>query len=276
MDLPETYAEEAADELVLTRRTGEAIRHYFPSVLVLVGTLVLWEALVQTLNIQTFLLPAPRAIAETFAERYSTLIAYGLFTFREALAGFAIGCSLGILVAMIASRWHSLANILMPVAVATNSVPIIAFAPIMMVWFGIDEASKVAIVSIMTFFPTMISTFKGLTSAAPSSLELMRSYAASNQDIFLKLRLPSALPFIFNAFKVCATLSMIGAVVGEFFGGPIKALGVYIQSEAALFHTRQAWSAIIVACALGIAFYLIITLVERLVMPWHVSYRTNR
>jgi len=274
-DLIEIYAEKAADELLVAHRTRNAIRHYFPSVVVLVGTLVLWELLVWGLNIQTFLLPAPRAIAATFAERYNTLISYGLFTFREALAGFAIGCGLGVLVAMIAIRWHSLANVLVPFAVATNSVPIIAFAPIFMVWFGIEEASKIAIVSIMCFFPTMISTFKGLTSAAPSSLELMRSYAASSQDVFLKLRLPSALPFMFNAFKVCATLSMIGAVVGEFFGGPIKALGVFIQSEAALFHTREAWSAIIVACALGIAFYLVITLVERVVMPWHVAYRSN-
>ena len=125
----------------------------------------------------------------------------------------------------------------------------------------------------MTFFPTFVSTLRGLSSVAPQSLELMRSYAATERQIFLKIRLPHSLPMVFTALRACATLAMIGAVVSEFFGGPVKSLGVYIKSTASLFQTRQAWSAILVACALGLLFYFAVVLVERLTMPWHFERR---
>ena len=162
----------------------------------------------------------------------------------------------------------------MPFAIAANSTPIIAFAPIMNNWFGLDNPfSKMAIVAIMIFFPMMINTVRGLTSVDPRSLELMRSYAASEFEILFKLRIPNCLPYLFNGFKIAAALSMIGAVVGEYFGGPRIALGVFITQEAALFRFSSAWAAIIVACILGIALYLIILVAERLAMPWHVSFR---
>src|SRR2546426_373461 len=116
--------------------------------------------------------------------------------------------------------------------------------------------APIAIVTLMTFFPTFISSLRGLLSAKPESLALLRAYAASEWQVFTKLRLPSSLPFMFTAFRACTTLAMIGAVVSEFFGGPVKSLGVYIKSTASLFQTRQAWSAILVACALGLAVFL--------------------
>ena len=202
------------------------------------------------------------------------IIQAGLFTLREALGGFALGCSLGILVAMATARWSATREALLPFAIAVNSMPIIAFAPIMNNWFGIDNPfSKIAIVAIMTFFPMMINTVRGLTLVEARSLELMRSYAASDFEILWKLRIPNALPFIFNGFKVAAALSMIGAIVGEYFGGPRIALGVFITQEAALFRFASAWAAIIIACIMGIALYVIILAVERFVMPWHVSFR---
>jgi NitT/TauT family transport system permease protein len=253
--------------------TRNVVRRYFPSLVFFVAVTISWEAVVWFFKINVFLLPAPHAIFQVFRTNYALLFEFGLNTFQEALAGFAIGCSLGILVAVIAIRWHLLADLLLPVAVASNSIPIIAFAPLAIVWFGIDAGSKIAIVTLMCFFPTMISTFRGLTNTPPGTLELMKSYAAPESDIFFKLRVPSALPFLFNAFKLCSTLSMIGAIVAEFFGGSIKLLGVYIKTEASILHTTNAWSAIIVACLLGLAFYLFIAVVERLVMPWHVSFR---
>lgn len=196
------------------------------------------------------------------------------FTLREALGGFAIGCALGILVALATARWTLSREALMPFAIAANSTPIIAFAPIMNNWFGLDNPfSKMAIVGIMIFFPMMINTVRGLISVDPRSLELMRSYAASDFEILFKLRLPTCLPYLFNGFKIAAALCMIGAVVGEYFGGPRIALGVFITQEAALFRFSSAWAAIIVACILGIALYLVILAAERLAMPWHVSFR---
>jgi NitT/TauT family transport system permease protein len=202
------------------------------------------------------------------------IVQASLYTLREALSGFGVGCGLGILTAMATARWTTTREALMPFAIAANSMPIIAFAPIMNNWFGIDNpTSKIAIVAIMIFFPMMINTVRGLTLVEPRSLELMRSYAAGEFEILLKLRIPNALPYIFNGFKIAAALCMIGAVVSEYFGGPRIALGVFITQEAALFRFASAWAAIIIACIMGIGLYLVILTLERIVMPWHVSFR---
>jgi NitT/TauT family transport system permease protein len=176
---------------------------------------------------------------------------------------------------MITARSRTLSDVLVPMAVASNSVPIVAMAPLAIVWFGIDEGSKIAIVAVMCFFPTLVSTVRGLLAASPAEVELLRSYAAGEWETFRNLRVPTALPYLFNAFKICSTLSMIGAIVAEFFGGSVKYLGVYIKTEANILHTTNAWAAIIVACLIGIAFYLVIVAVERVLMPWHSSQRAE-
>jgi NitT/TauT family transport system permease protein len=160
------------------------------------------------------------------------------------------------------------------VAVAANSIPIIAFAPITNNWFGSDSPlSRMAIVAVMVFFPIMVNTVRGLTYVDTSALELMRSYAASEWQILRSLRIPNALPYFFTALKVATTLSVIGAVVGEYFGGPRNALGIYITAEAYLFRYANAWAAIVLACALGIGFYLVVVALERALIPWHSSFR---
>lgn len=268
-----TVADLAAEPLVEAARPRSWAREHAPAAAVFVGAIAAWELLVHLANIPFFLLPAPHVIAQSFARNYPLLLEAALYTFREALVGYGLGCTLGVAGALVASRWPAAARVILPYAVASNAVPIIALAPLAIVWFGVEEGSKIAIVTLMTFFPTFISTARGLLAVSPASLELMHSYGAREGQVFLRLRLPTALPYMFTAFKLGTTLSMIGAVVSEFFGGTFKSLGVYIKSEASLFHTREAWSAIIVACALGIAFYLTVALVERLVIPWHVSFR---
>jgi NitT/TauT family transport system permease protein len=202
------------------------------------------------------------------------ILAASWFTLKEALGGLAMGTAAGIAVALATTRWTASREALLPFAIAANSMPIIAFAPIMNNWFGIDNPfSKMAIVTIMIFFPIMINTVRGLISVNSRSLELMRSYAASESEILIKLRIPNALPSLFSGLKVAGALAMIGAIVGEYFGGPRIALGVFITQEAALFRFASAWAAILVACLLGIALYLIILLLERLAMPWHPSFR---
>lgn len=257
----------------LARRRRSWLREYLPAIVAFALAILLWEAFVFGFNIQFYLLPAPHVIVQTFREQAQVLLGIGLYTFQEALAGYVIGCGLGVVAAMAASRAPVFADLILPYAIASASVPIIALAPLAIVWFGVGQGSKIAIVTLMTFFPTFISTLRGLLSVPSQSLELMRACAASESQIFFKLRLPTSLPYMFNAFKVGTTLSMIGAVVSEFFGGPATSLGVYIKSTAALFQTRQAWSAIIVACALGLSFYLVVMLAERALMPWHVSAR---
>ena len=185
-----------------------------------------------------------------------------------------MGALAGIAVAVATTRWTATREALLPFAIAANSMPIIAFAPIMNNWFGLDNPfSKMAIVTIMIFFPIMINTVRGLFSVDSRSLELMRSYAASDTEILIKLRIPNALPSLFSGLKVAGALAMIGAIVGEYFGGPRIALGVFITQEAALFRFASAWAAILVACLIGITIYLVILLAERLALPWHPTFR---
>jgi NitT/TauT family transport system permease protein len=248
-------------------------REYLPALAVLAAVIAAWEGLVAAFAIEFYLLPAPHVILATLADSYPVLVDAGLYTFREALAGYALGCGLGVLAAAAASQSPGLARLILPYAVASASVPIIALAPLAIVWFGVEQGSKIAIVTLMTFFPTFIATARGLLGVPTPALELMRSYAATGGQVFLKLRLPHSLPAMFSAFRACTTLAMIGAVVSEFFGGPVTSLGVYIKSRAALFQTRQAWAAILVTCALGLAFYLAVGLVERMMLPAALARR---
>lgn len=245
-----------------------------PPLVTFVLVVVLWEVSVRIFAIPLYLLPAPSAILQTFFEQPGYLLGIGLFTFSEALAGFVIGCTLGTLVAMLCVRWRSVASGLIPLSVAASAVPIVALSPLMGVWLGsTSPASKIGVVVVMTFFPTLVNVFRGLVSPGADEIQLMYSYAAHQRDIFRKVRLPAAQPYLFNALKICTTLSMIGAVVAEFFGGPRNSLGVFIKTEAGILHTRAAWAAILVACLYGIVFYLVVTLAERLAMPWHTTLR---
>lgn len=261
-----------------------SLRYYTPTILFAVSVLVAWELLVTVFDIQQFLLPKPSAIfAElrneidlVFNESLSSslLFSSAQATLWEAVGGFTIGCGAGIIVALVTARWTIVNEATMPFAIAANSVPIIAFAPIMNNWFGItNPASKMAIVAIIVFFPTMINTVRGLTEVDPRQLELMKSYAATPFKILFALRIPNALPYIFSALRVASSLSVIGAVVGEFFGGPRATLGVFITQEAAGFNFARAWTAIIMAALIGISFYLLVLFAERQLMPWYSSLR---
>ncbi|MCS7088375.1 MAG: ABC transporter permease [Thermoflexales bacterium] len=248
------------------------LSRYTPQITVFIAVLVAWEVIVRALNIPRFLLPAPSVILSALLVTFSTVLESAWYTLRNALLGFALGCSAGILVALATSRWTTVREGLLPVAIAINSIPIIALAPIANNWFGSNNPmSKVMIVILITFFPTMINTVRGLTLVEPAKLELMRSYAVSELEVLTKVRIPNALPYVFNAFKVCSSLSLIGAIVAEYFGGPRKSLGVYILQEAQLFRFDNAWAAIIIASLLGIAFYAVVITVERRLIPWHVS-----
>lgn len=251
-----------------------ALRKQGAALVVALAFVVLWEVAINVFRIEQFLLPKPSVIGATFAETYPRLISAGWVTFQNAFWGFFIGCGAGILTGMVSARFVSFSKALLPVAVAINAIPIIAFAPIFNNWFGLlSPASKIAIVAMTTYFPAMISTVRGLTSVDNLSLELMTSYAAAPMTIFRKLRLPSALPFIFSALKVATTLSMIAAIVSEYFGGSTAGLGFRIRDDAGLFKYPEAWSAIFIAALYGILFYTLVSAVERALLSWHISFR---
>jgi NitT/TauT family transport system permease protein len=251
------------------------LRRYVPAATVFIAVLAGWELVVRAFSVKQFLLPAPSAIAAALIEHRDELAAAAGSTLYEAVGGFAIGGAAAIAVALATVRWTAARSALMPFAIAANSVPIIAFAPIMNNWFGIlNPLSKMMVVAVLVFFPIMINTARGLTLVDPGSLELMRSYAASEISILLRLRIPNSLPFVLTALKVSATLALIGAIVAEYFGGAQSVLGQYIITEAAFFRFANAWAAVVVASASSIAFFVIILALERLAIPWHASARS--
>ena len=185
-----------------------------------------------------------------------------------------IGTVAGVLVAFAASRWAGLRDALLPVAVAANAVPIIAFAPLFNNWFGVlNPLSKMMIAAMLVFFPVMINVARGLTEVDASALELMRANAASEGTVLRKLRIPNALPYFPTALKVSTTLSLIGAIVGEYFGSTSTVLGRVIVESARSLRFDVTWAAIILGATTGIVFYLAIVLLERILIPWHASLR---
>jgi NitT/TauT family transport system permease protein len=239
--------------------------------------IALWQGLTTAFHVKEFLLPKPTDIATAFWDNKGMLWHDGVYTLKEAAGGFAIGAGLGVLAALFLARFRGVGAALLPFAVAANAVPIIAFAPITNNWFGLlNPVSKMAIAAVLCFFPTMVNTLRGLTSVNPRSIELMRSYAGGELATFRRVRIPNSLPFMFTGLKVAAVLSMIGAIVGEYFGGPTNALGVSILNDSQLFDFARAWAGILLASVFGISFYAAVALVEHLTTGWHPSARSFR
>jgi NitT/TauT family transport system permease protein len=256
------------------------IRYYLPAVLVFVGGIVAWEVIVGGLGLQAFILPRPSAILIALVENLSStrfgLIASAQATLFEALGGLVIGTTAGIAVAFATARWATARGVLLPLAVAANAVPIIAFAPLMNNWFGLENPlSKMVMAAVLVFFPVMANVTRGLVQVDPAALELMRSTAASEWQVLRKVRIPNALPYFFTAMKLATTLSLIGAIVGEYFGGSTRVLGRIIVESAAGLRFDITWAAILLAATTGIGFYLVIVGLERVLIPWHASQRAT-
>ncbi len=239
--------------------------------------LVLWEGLVRGLNVPSVLLPPPSMIWARLITSLPTLWADFQQTFLKAvITGYALGCGLGFLVAIAIDRSPFLQKGLLPLGNFVSALPVIGVAPIMVMWFGFDWQSKVAVVVIMTFFPMLVNTVSGLAATSSMEKDLMRTYAASWFQTLVKLRLPAAWPFIFNALKINSTLALIGAIVAEFFGTPIVGMGFRISTEVGRMNVDMVWAEIAVAAVAGSAFYGVVALIERAVTFWHPSVRNAR
>lgn len=253
----------------------QRLQNYGPALALFVGGIAFWEAAVRLFSIEAFVLPKPSSIVERLIAQWPEISAAAGNTMIEAIGGLVAGTVSGVVVALITVRWAGAREGIMPFAIATNSIPIIALAPILNNMFPITSpVSKMAAVAIVVFFPIMINTARGLVEVDQSELELMRSLAASPREVFARVRIPHALPYFFSALKIATTLSIIVAIVAEYFGGPQDVLGQYIISKANLFVFPDAWAAIVVASIIGITLYGLVLIAERLAMPWHVSLRS--
>lgn len=236
--------------------------------------LVFWQLLVHAFDVPRVLMPAPSQIWASLLASSGTLAVDFVQTVLHAvLIGYAIGCALGFVVGVLIDRSPFLQRGLLPLAALASTVPLIGIAPIFVMWFGFDWPSKAAVVVVMTFFPMLVNTLAGLQAAGPMERDLMRSYGTGYWRTLWLLRIPVALPFVFNALKINSTLALIGAIVAEFFGSPISGLGFRISTEAARLNMPVVWAAILVAAVSGSVLFALLAWAERRATFWHPSLR---
>lgn len=237
--------------------------------------LILWEGLVRGLNVSPVILPPPSAVAVRFAD--SLPILWGDFVqtaVKGALSGYLIGCAAAFATAIVIDRSPFLQRGLLPVGNFVAALPIVGIAPIMVMWFGFDWQSKAAVVVVMVFFPMLVNTIAGLKASDAMQRDLMATYSASYTQTLLKLRLPAAMPFVFNGLKIASTLALIGAIVAEFFGSPTLGMGFRINASIGQLALDMIWAEIVVAAIAGSAFYGLVAMIEKRVTFWHPSQRT--
>lgn len=242
---------------------------------IFVGLLALWQAgaFHALLGLRDFQIPYPMQIAEALVDRWDILLYDAVvYTGFEAVAGLAIGATAGFLCAWLFVSSPFLRAGALPIAAALNSMPIVAVAPIAVLWLGFGQPSKIAVVALMTFAPMVVNAFKGLSSVDRQALDLMDSLASSRWEVFVKLRVPTSLPYVFGALKVGITLALIGALVAEFFNAQ-RGLGITLSNNIQVARMPLAWAAIVVAALLGLLLYGLVSLAERAAIPWHVSFR---
>ncbi len=236
--------------------------------------LILWEIAVRGFAVPFVLLPPPSLIWQKIVVSGPLLLADFRQTFLKAvLFGYFVGCLSGFAVAILADRVSFLRRGLLPVGNLVSALPMIGIAPIMVIWFGFDWPSKAAVVIVMTFFPMLVNTIAGLGATEAMDRDLMRTYAAGYWKTLVKLRLPAALPFIFNALKINSTLALIGAIVAEFFGTPVVGMGFRISTEVGRMGIDMVWAEIAMAALAGSLFYGLVSLIERAATFWHPSFR---
>ena len=239
-----------------------------------VTIVVVWECMVRGLNVPSVILPPPSAIAVRFAA--STHILWEDFVqtvVKGALSGYIMGCGAAFLTAIAVDRFPFLQRGLLPIGNFVAALPVIGMAPILVMWFGFDWQSKAAIVVVMVFFPMLVNTVQGLQDTSAMQRDLMHTYAAGYWPTLLYLRLPAAMPFIFNGLKIATTLALIGAIVAEFFGSPIRGMGFRISTSVGQLALDLVWAEIVVAALVGSFFYGGVALLEKAVTFWHPSQR---
>ncbi len=239
-----------------------------------VTLLVLWEGAVRGLNVSPVILPAPSVIWSTIRDQVPTLwIDFRQTILKGALSGYVIGCGAAFLTAIAIDRSPFLQRGLLPVGNFVAALPIVGIAPILVMWFGFDWQSKAAVVVVMVFFPVLVNTVAGLAASERMQRDLMATWGAGYWQGLVKLRLPAAMPFIFNGLKIATTLALIGAIVAEFFGSPVVGMGFRISTAVGSLALPMVWAEIAVAALAGSAFYGLVALIEKGVTFWHPSQR---
>jgi ABC-type nitrate/sulfonate/bicarbonate transport system permease component len=245
-----------------------------PLVLALV-VLVLWEAFVVASGISALLLPAPSAIVASLVENAGLLARNAIVTLGEILLGFALGAAVGVGLGVLLGYSRVVERSAYPWLVASQMVPIVAVAPILVVWFGFTLIPKVLVVALVSFFPVVVTTVDGLRSVDPQMVDLLRSLGAGRTRIMRSVRIPAALPSIFSGLRVAMALAVVGAVFGEWVGSS-SGLGYLMLAFNNQLATTELFAAIVVLSAMGIALFFLVGGIERIVVPWRHRGRAAR
>lgn len=243
--------------------------------LAIAGLFILWEVATVVLAIPKFLVPAPSEIASETIKRWALLWVHTQVTFWEVVIGFLASVLIGVPLAVLITYSRTFERIMYPLLVSAQTMPKVALAPVFIVWFGFGLTPKVVVAFLIAFFPIVISTVVGLKASPPEMLHLVRSMGASPWQSFWKIRFPNALPSIFGGLKVAITLAVVGAIVGEFVGAD-KGLGYLIQVANGTLDTKLLFAAIAVLSIMGIILFLVIDILERRLLRWHVSQRLEQ
>ena len=235
---------------------------------------VAWELTVRLFALPEYLLPGPEPVLFALAQNIRTLAVQSLWTAGTVLAGFLVAAAVAIPLAMLIVISPVLERLLYPPMVATQSIPKIALAPLFIVWFGFGVAPKVAVAFLIAFFPIVIDTIVGLRSIDPAMIQLARSMGAPPRRIFLKLRLPHALPMIFGGLKVASALAVVGALTGEFVGSD-RGLGYLLVQASGNLNTALLFATLVILSAMAMAFFYMVEMLERIAIPWHASQRAH-
>ena len=258
----------------IARQKEKKILNLFPPILFGVSVIFIWQATVVHFEVSPIILPPPSAIYFKFISSTSILWEDFVQTVvKGALSGYLIGCGVAFAVSLIADKFKFFERGVLPIGNFLAAMPIIGIAPILVMWFGFGWHSKAAVVAVMVFFPILVNTVQGMKMSDKIHKDLMQTYNASYLQILLKLKLLVAMPFVFNGLKICTTLALIGAIVAEFFGSPIRGMGFRISTEAPRFNLDMVWAEITVAAMAGSLFYGGVVLLEKRITFWHPSQR---
>ncbi|HEY7126663.1 MAG TPA: ABC transporter permease [Ktedonobacterales bacterium] len=242
----------------------------WPPVVLALALLAIWQLYVQLGNVNPLILPAPLRILSATISHSAVFRAHVGTTINETLVGLLVALACGVLTAAVVDLSPALRRALYPLLVASQAIPILAIAPLMIFWFGYGLLPKVVVVTLVCFFPITVSMADGLSSTDPELIKLYRTFGAGEFTIFWRVRLPHALPSFFSGLKIAATYSVIGAIFGEYVGA-IYGLGVLLQTELRSFRTDLLFGVVFITILLSVALFALVSLIERIALPWYFA-----
>ena len=248
---------------------------WLPAALIVLGLLGVWEGYVRLCTVPKWLLPAPSVIAMTLVTSWELLLGHTLVTFLEVVVGFGLALLGGVLLACGIAVSRTLERALYPFVIASQMVPIIVIAPLLLIWVGYGLAPKIIVVALTAFFPIVVNMVDGLQSVDPDAVNLLRTMGASRWQIFVKVQVPTSLPFLFSGLRVAMAVSVIGAVIGEWVGSS-QGLGYLMIRSKPQFLTERVFAAIVMLSVMGVALFVLVGIIEKLAIPWWHNEQRQR